>query len=191
MIRTFLRQLAPVIGLAVAAVVLYPAGSRLLAVPPDAREVLALVDRPPTPSGPAAIVVFQIIDCSDTRHGLAGWRDAMTSLALDGTAPLVAGVLVGPGSDDRARTREILDQAGLDFPVHRDSSGRVVGFVAALGYGETPVALLFDADGRLRRAGPPRSFLDPDGWMRVGAAAIDVERPMIDFHDPPSSDDPS
>lgn len=191
MIPAILRQLAPVIGLAVAAVVLYPAGSRLRAGPPDAREVLALVDGPPTAARPAAVVVFQIIDCSDSRHRLAGWRDAMTSLPLDGTTPIVTGVLVGPGSDDEAGTRQILDRAGLGFPVHRDPSGRVAGFVAALGYGETPVALLFDAAGRLRRAGPPRSFLGPDDRMRVGAAAIDAESPVIDFHDPPSSDDPS
>lgn len=178
--------------MAVAAAVLSPAGSRLRAGPPDASEVLALVDGPPTSARPSAIVVFQIIDCSDSRHRLAGWGAAMTSLARDGTGPtpVVAGVLVGPGSDDQARTRRILDQAGLGFPVHRDPSGRVAGFVAALGYGQTPVALLFDATGHLRRAGPPRSLLAPDGAIHDGGA-IDPESPVIDFHDPLPSEAPS
>lgn len=191
MITVSLRQLAPVVGVAMAAVVLYPAGSRLRAGPPDATEVLALIGGPATPARPSAIVVFQIIDCSDARHRLAGWGDAMRALARDGEAPApaVAGVLVGPGSDDEARTRELLDQAGLGFPVHRDPSGRVAAFVAALGYGETPVALLFDAAGHLRRAGPPRSVPAPESSLRD--ARMDPETPVIDFHDPLLPEDSS
>lgn len=166
--RTLLRRLSFLAAIVLAGALLHLAGSRLLAGPPDAKELLALVGRGARTSGaPSAVLVFQIVDCAESRVELAGWSRAMATSALDASPdvarPEVVGVLVGPVPEDDSETRRILDEAGLDFPVRRDHSGRVAHFVHALGYRKTPVALLLDAHGRLERAGAPGSFVALDG----------------------------
>lgn len=177
--RTLLRRLSFLAATALAVPLLQPAGSRLLARPPDAGDLLALTGQEATTSGaPSAVLVFQIVDCAESRVDLAGWWKAMTASALASPlaspAPVVVGVLVGPVPEDRSETRRILDEAGLDFPVRRDRSGRVARFVHALGYRKTPVALLLDARGRLERAGTPGSFVALDATAPVTGSMSDT-----------------
>lgn len=180
------RRLPLVAATVLAIALLHRAESRLLARPADAAELLDLVSRGEGQPGLSrAVLVLQIVDCAESRAELARWSRAMAARALDPLAgssgPVVMGVLVGPVPDDPAETRRILDQAGLDFPVRRDSSGRVAGFVRGLGYRETPVALLLDARGRLQRAGAPGSF--PSAGGTPHAASM----PNAD----PTTEDPS
>ena len=145
------------------------------------RRTMGLEDGPSTP---AAVLVFQLLDCAESRDALLSWMAAgrltgrppvqrldpeAPTHAAAGSAPelRVRGVLVGPLPRDERRTREVLRVAGMtSLPVRLDEGGRVERLARALGYRETPVVLVFDRRGRLVLAGPP-SRITPGRWWAM------------------------
>ncbi len=116
---------------------------------------------------PLVLVVFQVLDCADSRARLALWN------GREGLR--VEGVLVGPLPTDTSTIPALLEASGIRYPVGRSGSRAIEGLLRRLGYEETPVVLAIDAAGRLVEARALRSVED-------GAAAEALSKRLLDGH---------
>ena len=108
----------------------------------------ALIIAADTVSTPAVAVVFRLEDCSGSIDRLAAWG----ALSDEGAARVYGFVVEPPGND--AEVRSILDGSGIRFPVLAAEHGYFEAVMASLGFTQTPVALVFDREGRVRMAMP-------------------------------------
>lgn len=95
---------------------------------------------------PAVVLVFRPRDCGSGIESLAWWN----GVHQRGEASVV-GLLVGA---DASTSESIRLGAGLRFPVRVVSDAAVTQGLAAVGYRETPVALIADRRGRVRSTAP-------------------------------------
>lgn len=94
--------------------------------------------------GPLLLLAFQLADCPDHTALLGGWED----LQRTGQVRVVGAVV--DAHSDTLRAERTLRPLGLEFPLRFDLAAPLRTLLLRLGYGRTPVGLLFDAQGRLR-----------------------------------------
>lgn len=105
------------------------------------------VDRPVR-----AVLLLRAADCVSRRNALEAWAREFAADSLEVRAVVVDPELA-PGELDRLRA------AGPGFPIQRTGWKALTRAARRLGHDSTPMALLFDARGRLGRVLPPDAFV--------------------------------
>ena len=174
---------------------------RVLSDAPEGASLSSALGIDGSGNGPTAVLVFQLLDCAESREALLPWVEAARMASAPParshqghpthergpgghgpgsrpaeTGPRVQGVLVGPMPREERRIDEVLHAAEMAaLPTRIDTGGRLEPIVRLLGYRETPVVLVFDEEGRLAAAGPP-TRLTPEGWSTAVTSPISSRR---------------
>jgi hypothetical protein len=123
-------------------------GFRSVRAAPAAVEMPAMLAAGDSTTLPAVAVVFRLEDCSGSIDRLAAW-----GAVRDAGDARVYGFVVQPPGDD-AQVRRTLDGSGIRYPVLAAPDAYFQRVIGWMGFTRTPVALVFDRDGRVRMALP-------------------------------------